>query len=95
MQRINIVPVMQKEAGNAAFGEKPVVTKPEVTKPPAAKPPATKPTAAKPPVTKPEVAKPAVTIFNFIPLVWEKTVSAAKEWSNMIYTIIKKEEPVP
>lgn len=61
---------------------KPVKTKPMVT-----------PSATKQETIVPPPAKPAITVFNFLPLVWEKTVKAAKEWSNMIYTIIKKEEP--
>jgi hypothetical protein len=35
---------------------------------------------------------PVTTLLNFIPLIWEKTVMAAKGWTQYIYSVIKKEE---
>lgn len=52
-------------------------------------PPAKKPTPPSPAV------KPAQFISNFLnffPLLWEKTINAAKSWSHMIYTVIRDEE---
>ena len=58
------------------------------------------PTTKKPTTTtptkpaKPATEQPKENELGFIPLIWEKTVKASKEWSNMIYSIIKTEEPI-
>lgn len=80
-------------------------TKPPVTTPPATKPPETKtPVVTKPPEKKPATPvvkkptppvapeNPVVALFEFFPLLWEKTVIASKGWTQIIYNVIKKEE---
>lgn len=74
----------------------PVVTKP-ATKPPETKPPVATKTPEKKPaapiVKKPTTPEnPVAPLFEFFPLLWEKTVVAAKGWTQMVYTVIKKEE---
>jgi len=65
------------------------------TKPPVAtKPPEKKPTTTTPskPVTPSAPENPIAAFFDFFPLLWEKTVIASKGWTQMIYSVIKKEE---
>lgn len=76
----------------------PVTTTPPATKPPEKKPVVTKPPEKKPtpvvtkPVTPPVPENPVIAFFDFLPLIWEKTIISAKGWTQMIYSVIKKEE---
>jgi hypothetical protein len=77
-------------------------TKPPAKTSPATKPPETKaPVVTKPPEKKPSAPvvkkptnpeRPGVALFDFFPLLWEKTVIASKGWTQIIYSVIKKEE---
>ena len=68
----------------------PVVTNPPVVTTPSTEP--NPPMVVRPPLLPP-VVKPPVIPFSFYPLIWEKKVDASKDWSTMIYNVIKKEEP--
>lgn len=72
----------------------PVVTNPDEKKPPVETAPPIKPNppiVVRPPLLPP-VVKPPATPFNFFPLMWEKKVEASKDWTAMVYNVIKKEE---
>ncbi|MBC7457794.1 MAG: hypothetical protein H7235_05915 [Bdellovibrionaceae bacterium] len=74
---------------------KSVKSNPSTTQPTDTKPVVVKPQDAKPVVVKPPEKKlitPVIALFDFFPLLWEKTVIAAKGWTQIIYSVIKKEE---
>ncbi len=68
---------------------KPIVVKP--TQPVEEKKP-TAPIVHKPTTPQSPQENSITAFFDFFPLLWEKTVIAAKGWTQIVYTVIKKEE---
>jgi hypothetical protein len=68
-------------------GAEPLSVEPE----PVVTTPTTPPVVVKPPST-PTAPPTTNSLFAFFPLLWEKTVTAAKGWTQIIYSVIKKEE---